>query len=68
MPFYCMCPSSAKNKVVDVEDKVPTKVQVYTRMEFVKAGVEQVLDDGSRHYPNVDAFECPDCHRIIIRE
>lgn len=24
--------------------------------------------EGSRHYPNVDVFECPNCHARIIRE
>ena len=52
-------------------------------MQCIKTGAQQVILDvhepndwsgGSRptryrkHYPNVDVFECPNCHARIVRE
>jgi hypothetical protein len=69
--LYCMCPeyeSRELNRVLDVENGTPTKVQILRRMEVVKTGAEQFLPDGRRHYPNIDVFECQACRRVVIRE
>lgn len=63
-------------------DTVPP-VALKTPMKFIKAGVPQVIllnhninmwveterpKDYRRHYPNVDFYECPNCHSRIVRE
>lgn len=71
MRLYCMCPkyeSRELNRVLDVENGTPTKVQLLRRMEFVKAGAQQFLPDGREHHPNVDVYECQACLRVVIQE
>lgn len=56
---------------------------LHTKMQCIKTGASQVILDvhepndwsgGSRpthyrpHYPNVDVFECPNCHARMVRE
>ena len=67
--------------VKDGEDFPP--LHLHTKMNCIKTGAQQVILDihepndwsgGSRpthyrkHYPNVDVFECPNCHARIVRE
>jgi hypothetical protein len=58
-------------------------LHLHTPMRCIKIGAQQVILDvhqpndwsgGSRptryhkHHPNVDVFECPNCHARIVRE
>ncbi len=66
-----MCQSAdakAPNHITEVEDGTPVGVQILRPMVCVKNGVKQFLTGGHQHYPNVDAYECSECHRVIIRE
>lgn len=56
---------------------------LYTAMRCIKTGANQVLLEGGkrpndwsnperpadwrRHYPNVDVYECPNCHARVAR-
>ena len=67
MRLYCMC-HDGPNRFTEPEKEADSPVMVTRSMSVEKNGVEQRLEDGSRHYPNVDLYECRDCGVKIIRE
>lgn len=68
MKLYCVC-SQGPNRMVDaMPDSDEAKAFLVTNMMVMRVGVEQVLADGSRHYPNVDVLQCVDCGRKAILE
>ena len=75
---YC----AISSKQLKEKDDFPP-LHLHTKMQCIKTGARQVILDvhqpndwsgGARpgryreHYPNVDVFECPNCHARIVRE
>lgn len=65
-----------------VEDVTVPPLALKTPMVCIKTGAAQVIldhtgpnlwdktgrpDDWRRHYPNVDVFECPNCHARVAK-
>ena len=72
MVLYCMCEGGEKkNKFIEVADANTLGVVLNRRMEVTQIGMPQFIFNPSgysKHYPNVDLRECPECGARIILE
>ena len=72
MALYCLCQKEAIREIEksQVMPDQPTIVCLDLNNQFncIKTGAVQVLNDGHRHYPNVDVYQCMHCGVIIAKD
>lgn len=74
MALYCLCHKDSDLETefngVNFEGREDVPIKVYLgehSMRCIKTGAQQFIDR-SRHYPNVDVYECQNCGARIAKE